>query len=305
MEQVQFYPTMMFEPVKAPISNPLFGAGAVLRNGDKERFMEHYDSAGDMATRDNMARAIFLEIQAGRGVDGCVYMDCTSIPPDQLKELYKDFYHFLLAAKLDPTKDFLKVSPCVHYFLGGIVIDENAATNIPGLYAAGEICGGIHGANRLSGAALMEACVFGWQAGISAASQITKNITHPESILPAVSLGGKPDEKYSTTIRTLRTMMWENVSLIRSEKSLQQMNVYIDHVLQQLKMDSNDVYDLSLRSMLNVAKAVTLSALARKESRGAHFRSDYSQTSAEFDGNIYCRKKGDSLEAEFVSGKIK
>ena len=119
MEQVQFYPTMMFAPVKATISNPLFGAGAVLRNAYKERFMQHYHSEGDMATRDEMARAIFSEIQAGRGVDGCIYMDCTGIPPAQLKELYKDFTRFLLAANLDPTKDYLKVSPCVHYFFRG------------------------------------------------------------------------------------------------------------------------------------------------------------------------------------------
>lgn len=118
MEQVQFYPTMMFDPVKVPISNPLFGAGAVLRNAAGERFMKRYDSAGDMATRDNMARAIFMEIQAGRGIDNCIYVDCTGIPSAQLKEQYKDFYQFLLAAKIDPTKDFIKVSPCVHYSLG-------------------------------------------------------------------------------------------------------------------------------------------------------------------------------------------
>lgn len=304
MEQVQFYPTMMFAPVKAPISNPLFGAGAVLRNADKERFMARYDSAGDMATRDNMARAIFSEIQSGRGVDGCVYMDCTGIQPDQLKELYKDFYHFLLAAKLDPTKDYLKVSPCVHYFLGGIVIDETAATNVPGLYAAGEICGGVHGANRLSGAALMEACVFGWQAGISAASRISDNTTHKESLLQELLFRGKPDDKCSAIIKTLRNMMWENVSLIRSEEGLQRMNAYIEQTLQQLAMGRNEVNHISLHSMLNVAKAVTLSALVRKESRGAHFRSDYSQTSADFDGNVYCRKEGDSLKAEFVPGNV-
>lgn len=297
MEQVQFYPTMMFAPVKVPISNPLFGAGAVLRDANGERFMKRYDPAGDMATRDNMARAIFLEIQADRGINGCVYMDCTGIPSDQLKEQYKDFYQFLLAAKIDPTKDFIKVSPCVHYSLGGIVIDEFASTGIPGLYAAGEICGGIHGANRLSGAALMEACVFGRQAGISAAFQPGK---HERSVQNFPSKLGQEsgDVACSTTINTLRRKMWENVSLVRSEQGLQQMNAYIDSAANETV--DHSMSSVNLRNMLCVAKAIVQSALARKESRGAHFRSDYPQIDTAFVGNFHCWCEQDELLVKFV-----
>ncbi|SDF72384.1 L-aspartate oxidase [Sporomusa acidovorans] len=296
MEQVQFYPTMMFDPVKVPISNPLFGAGAVLRNAAGERFMKRYDSAGDMATRDNMARAIFMEIQAGRGIDNCIYVDCTGIPSAQLKEQYKDFYQFLLAAKIDPTKDFIKVSPCVHYSLGGVVIDEFAATGVPGLYAAGEICGGIHGANRLSGAALMEACVFGRQAGISAASQPAQQKserTFESKYSPNFTIGD-----CSATFNTVRRKMWEDVSLIRSEQSLQRMNDYIDRMAQETA--SGSLQSVYLRDLLRVAKTIVQSALVRKESRGAHFRRDYPQINPAFAGNVQCWLEEDELLFKFM-----
>ncbi|WP_371376958.1 L-aspartate oxidase [Sporomusa aerivorans] len=293
MEQIQFYPTMMFDPVKAPVSNPLFGAGAVLRNVDSERFMNRYDSMGDMATRDNMARAIFMEIQTGKGIDGCVYMDCTGIPSDDLKKQYKDFYQFLLAAKIDPTKDFIKVSPCVHYSLGGIVIDELASTGVPGLYAAGEICGGIHGANRLSGAALMEACVFGWQAGIQAASQAAERCG---SVQPSVGelLQSFANDNNSTIFNTLRKKMWEDVSLVRSEQGLRQVDDYIDRTAKEMVNGS------SLRDTLRVAKTIVQSALMRQESRGAHFRSDYPQTNPDFEGNVQCWLEENELLFKFV-----
>jgi aspartate oxidase len=301
MEQIQFYPTMMFEPIKVPISNPLFGAGAILRNAGNERFMERYDPAADMATRDNMARAIFSEIQAGRGVNGCVYMDCTSIPPNQLKELYKDFYQCLLAAKLDPTRDYLKVSPCVHYFLGGVVIDEFAATSVPGLYAAGEICGGIHGANRLSGAALMEACVFGWQAGITAACRIDSACNSVDRLIREVKIDTVVEIDLSSELKTIRNMMWEHVSLMRSENGLQLMSKYIDEVESRVGTIGIDRQTIQLENMLSVAKTIVKSALARKESRGAHFRTDYPQTSPEFDKNIFCWKEGEELLTQLVS----
>jgi aspartate oxidase len=294
MEQVQFYPTMMFNPVKVPISNPLFGAGAVLRNAAGERFMKRYDAVGDMATRDNMARAIFMEIQTGKGIDDCIYMDCTGIPSDQLKEQYKDFYQFLLTARIDPTREFVKVSPCVHYSLGGIVIDEFASTGVPGLYAAGEICGGIHGANRLSGAALMEACVFGWQAGIQAASQPAEQGKDKMPFADKLSWELE-DKNCSAIFPMLRKKMWENASLMRSEQGLDQVNEYIDTAAKEAVNDS------LLRATLCVAKTIVQSALMRKESRGAHFRSDYPQINPAYEGNFQCWLEDGELVFDFIA----
>ena len=114
-------------------------------------------------------------------------------------------------------------------FLGGIVINENAATDVPGLFAAGEICGGVHGANRLSGAALMEACVFGWQAGISASSQAEDHCGSFEGILGEARLD-LDASNHPDMIKQLRTMMWENASIIRSGESLQLMQEYLSGI---------------------------------------------------------------------------
>lgn len=262
MEQVQFYPTMMFEPVKITASNPLFGEGAVLRNRNGEQFMYKYDQAGDMATRDNMARGIFLEIQAGLGIEDSVYFDCTGINREKLLARFGNFYEFLKNNGLDMSSDYLKVSPCVHYTLGGIVIDADCRTDVVGLYAAGEIAGGIHGANRLSGAALMETCVFGWRAGLQAAlhSCGTQSLVCPPE--PAYGLGNIAIDR----LKELRQIMWQHVSLLRTQTSLEHAKAE----LQALELRAP-----GLKSAILVCKTVIEAALLRRESRGAHCRGDY------------------------------
>ncbi len=299
MEQIQFYPSMMFEPLKVPISNPLFGAGAVLRNRDGEQFMEKYDPAGNMATRDSMARAIFLEIQAGRGVDNSVYFDCTQIPPDRLKFLFEDFYRFLRQCGVDPSQQYLKVSPCVHYTLGGIRIDPYCHAGVPGLYAAGEICGGIHGANRLSGSALMEACVFGLQAGSSAAEEAMWG-EDGQSGAHDTDLQQQEQEQGPAArdrLERLRRIMWNQVSLLRSEEGLSKALREVESMRQELAAVPGDSGPSV--SMLKVAGAIIQSALLRRESRGAHYRSDFPHTDSQYDGNTVCRQVGEAIEAVF------
>ena len=261
MEQVQFYPTMMFEPLKVTASNPLFGEGAVLRNRHGERFMHKYDPQGDMATRDNMARGIFLEVQAGLGVGERVYFDCTGIAQQRLLERFGSFYGFLKKNRIDLTKDYLKVSPCVHYTLGGIVIDESCQTDVAGLYAAGEITGGVHGANRLSGAALMETCVFGWEAGKNAAQH---SFTEGFSECGPSSPNGQAVDY--ETFDKLRGIMWQHVSLVRSQESLSKAKEELDKLETQTS---------GLQPFLDVCQAVIGAATLRQESRGAHYRADY------------------------------
>jgi aspartate oxidase len=297
MEQVQFYPTMMFKPFRVPISNPLFGQGAVLRNSAREQFMHNYDPAGDMATRDSMARAIFLEILAGRGIEDQVYVDCTKIDPGKLKEVFKDFYEFLQQRGIDPTTEYLMVTPCVHYFLGGIMIDVYCRTGVAGLYAAGEACGGIHGANRLSGAALMEACVFGWQAGKTAAEEKADGVGNISFL--EFNRGKEPVAKMEEWQQTLRKAMWEKVSLIRNRRELEEVlaliKEYDDRLPEVLSLEM-----LPFKNMLTTAAAVILSALERRESRGAHYRSDYTTTDAAFLGNVICYQAGKDIKTEFM-----
>lgn len=275
MEQVQFYPTMMFEPVKITVSNPLFGEGAVLRNRNGERFMHKYDAEGDMATRDNMARAIFLEVQSGLGIDDRVYFDCTGINRENLLSRFGNFYEFLKNNQLDLTKDYLKVSPCVHYTLGGLVIDKECMTDVPGLYAAGEITGGVHGANRLSGAALMETCVFGWEAGRNAALNSCNKAFTECNYMSEVTPDIKPNE-----LKELRRIMWQFVSVMRTEQGLKQATQELEGLLAN---------NPSLKPLINVCLAVVGAAILRTESRGAHYRADYREQDVAMSKSTVCQ----------------
>ena len=287
MEQIQFYPTMMFEPLKMTVSNPLFGVGAVLRNKDGERFMSKYDAAGDLATRDNMARGIFLEIQAGNGVDGTVYFDCTGIPEATLQTSYSDFCSFLAKKNINPSKNYLRIAPCAHYTLGGVVMDAKCQTEVPGLLVAGEICGGIHGANRLSGVALMEACVTGWQAGETAVKTMIAPVIEDEFPMIFESSLSK-----SMLIR-VRQILWEKASLMRNQKGLEEA---LDEVMEMQECLSKANEFVS--NFLKIAEVILRSALFRQESRGAHYRSDFFEKDSFYDGNIVCRLKENQLTLE-------
>ena len=301
MEMVQFYPTMMFSPVKMPISNPLFGAGAVLRNSTGERFMSRYDPAGDMATRDSMARAIFMEVSAGRGVDGCAQVDCSAIPPDTLHSQFGSFCRNLAKQGLNPQRDMLLGTPCVHYSLGGVVIDAWGRTTLPGLYAAGELCGGVHGANRLSGAALMEAAVFGWRAGLAAAEDaLAPWCSGAAADDTACEVSQETKTYLAEQLKNLRICMWENVSLVRDAAGLSQALATISSMRDAVQLQPPCLEQRGLLGSLLVAESIVRSAQARTESRGAHYRTDYPARDEALTGSIHCRLYGEGVETAFV-----
>lgn len=291
MEQVQFYPTMMFAPVKMTVSNPLFGLGAVLRNKSGEQFMQNYDPDGDMATRDVMARAIFMEIESGRGIEGSVYFDCTRIPRDILFASFSNFCHFLSTKGIDPSTDYLRVAPCAHYTLGGVLINENCETDVQGLLCAGEICGGFHGGNRLSGAALMEACVTGWQAGITATQKCFTGTMSGLNVAGELSPCTVPLSK--SILSKIQNILWENVSLVRDRARL---DVALASILEM-----KESFDARCPSALYVAEAIVKSAILREESRGAHFRSDFPNTNDRFLGNVISHLQSNQVDAQFFS----
>ncbi len=277
MEMVQFYPTMMFSPVKMTLYSPLFAAGAVVRNRDHERFLSRYDPAGDNATRDAMARAIFLETRAGRGVDGCALLDCTAISEEAWGGILKDVCRVLAKRGLDPRRDFLSATPCAHYTLGGICIDEWGRTNVPGLYAAGEVCGGVHGSNRLGGVALMEAAVFGRQAGLAAATDSLPQAGTAPDLPPLQSGGPETRARLDKAMNRLRDLLWDHVSLVRDETGLRAAMDGITTLRGELPKDPGMEEAAFARTLL-LAEAVAQGALLRAESRGAHFREDHPQT---------------------------
>ncbi len=306
MEFVQFYPTMAFRPIKIPVSSPMFGDGAVLRNKNLERFLSRYDPAGDMATRDSMSRAIFSEVNVGNGVENGVYIDCSGIPDDIFFSRYKGFANYLLAHGIDPQKDMLLISPTAHFFMGGIFVDENCSTGVAGLFASGEVVGGLHGANRLSGNALTEAAVFGKIAGQMAARHAAKfsSVRRVAVIFDERQHDCKKDD-LNEIKSALRQTMWENVSLMRSRETLeyalsqitQYQNELIDHATSSIRQLAEKN---SLERMLTTAEAVVRSALLRTESRGCHFRCDYPTSNhSDWIGHVEVKQKKRALNLKF------
>ena len=293
MELVQFFPTMMYTPKKMTIPNPLFGAGAVLRNKDGERFMSRYDPKGDTATRDSMARSIFLEAAAGRGVDGCAYVDCTDIPLDVLRSQFGAFCNTLSKYGLDPAKDWLLGTPSTHYTIGGIRIDEYGRTDIPGLYAAGEVAGGVHGVNRVSGAALMEACVFGRQAGLAASSDAFAGPASVALDLPELSENPN-DSGEAAQLHVLRDLLWDNVSLAREEKGIKKAIAGVENLRDAEYAKPCGRHSIFAKTLF-VAEAVAKSALMRTESRGAHYRTDYFATDPAWTKPVFCSLQNGAL----------
>ena len=306
LEFVQFYPSMMFSPLKVTISSPLFGEGAILRNAHDERFMHKYDQAGEMATRDIMSRAIFNEVKEGRGQQGCIFMDCRRLPEQILTEKYAEILRLLAKAKLDPLKDLIPISPAVHFSMGGVAINSSTETSVPGLLACGEAVGGLHGANRLAGNALPETFVFGMIAGQHAADTFKRG-AYPETTAFDVQPFGPGNLSLVELRRELRKTTWNYLSIIKTRESGQKALQAIDRIALSLEdVSLETIYDLvsfyELKSMTTTARLIVQGSLARKESRGSHFRSDYPETDDEnFKGSFFYKNKKGRLKLEFRS----
>ena len=173
MEQVQFHPTGMIFPESRKgvlVTEAVRGEGGKLINAEGKRFMKNYDPRGELATRDIVARAIYNEIREGRGTEkGGVYLDVTHLLDDVIEEKLETMLLQFLDVDVDIRKEPMEVAPTAHHFMGGIMINEHGETAVRNLFAAGEVTGGVHGANRLGGNALADTQVFGKRAGESAA----------------------------------------------------------------------------------------------------------------------------------------
>ncbi|MGB9936385.1 MAG: fumarate reductase (CoM/CoB) subunit TfrA [Methanobacterium sp.] len=311
MEQVQFHPTGMVFPESRKgvlVTEAVRGEGGKLINAQDERFMKNYDSRGELATRDIVARAIYNEIMEGRGTQvGGVYLDVTHLEPEVIEEKLETMLLQFLDVGVDIRKEPMEVAPTAHHFMGGIRINESGESTVQGLFAAGEVTGGVHGANRLGGNALADTQVFGRRAGLSAAkyalqSEIKSNEvftkTEKERILSLFKDGGV----YPFEIKKeLQELMWKNVAIIRNEEDLRTALMRIEELKEMLKdmrvtnilSYNNDLLDaLEIIKMLDVAELVTKSALLREESRGAHYRDDFPETKDKWKKSIVFNKSG-------------
>jgi succinate dehydrogenase / fumarate reductase flavoprotein subunit len=309
MEFVQFHPTGIYG-LGILISEAARSEGGVLRNGSGERFMERYaPNLKDLAPRDIVSRAILKEIKEGRGINGkdYVYLDLRELGIERLREKLPEITSFVKTyLGIDPAESPVPVAPTCHYIMGGVPTDVEGhvltdnATPLPGLYAVGECaCVSIHGANRLGCNSLIDLVVFGRRTGLSILKDSNGKVLQPlplqaESIVEAKInslLESKGGERVPFLRETMQRIMTEQCSVFRNGPSLEQALEQIGQLKKRfLNVGINDKskifnYELQealeLANMLRIAEVIVCSALARKESRGAHFRSDYPERSDE------------------------
>ena len=330
MEFVQFHPTGMVWPPGVRgllVTEAVRGEGGILRNKDGERFMWKYlpedrrneyaatdeeaarwvaaQSEGrqtdarrppELSTRDNVARAIYLEVKAGRGTaHGGVYLDISYLPPDHVRRKLPSMYEqFKELADVDITRGPMEVGPTTHYVMGGVRVDaDSGETTVGGLFAAGEVTGGMHGANRLGGNSLSDLLVFGARAGAAAADMAARRRDEPYLDPVQVQAGARElgealersdgEDPYAIQ-RDLQAMMQSRVGIFREAGDLKEALRELEELRRRWSavcVDGGRVYNpawnlvFELGNLLTVSEAVARSALQRRESRGAHSRLDY------------------------------
>jgi succinate dehydrogenase / fumarate reductase, flavoprotein subunit len=299
MEFVQFHPTGMVWPPGVQgllVTEAVRGEGGILTNKNGERFMQKYDPKRmELSTRDVVARAIYTEVREGRGTEhGGAFLDISHKPAEYVKRKLPSMYHqFKELADVDITKGPMEVGPTCHYMMGGVRVEaDTAQSSVAGLFAAGEAAAGLHGANRLGGNSLSDLLVFGRRAGLAAAQHAKKTTTaaiDPAQIAAAeremlVLFERKDGESPYALHRDLQQVMQSLVGIFRTEEDLQSALGKIEELRRRsenLSVDGSRMFNpgwhlvRDLRSMLTVSRAVAQSALARRESRGAHSRIDY------------------------------
>lgn len=282
MEFIQFHPTCLYHPKAKSflISEALRGEGAKLQGPDGEGFMERYDERGDLAPRDVVARAIDHEMKK-IGAE-CMYLDISHRDKDFIIEHFPTIYARCLQYGFDLTRQPVPVVPAAHYTCGGVIIDELGHTDIPGLYAIGEVsCSGLHGANRMASNSLLECVVFAH----SAYKDIRRKLddVEPSPPLPEWDESRVTDSDEEVVVShnwdEIRRFMWDYVGIVRSNKRLQRARNRI-HLLQGEIQEyygnfrlTNDL--IELRNISQVAALVIESAMRRRESRGLHYSLDY------------------------------
>lgn len=276
MEFVQFHPTVLFAP-SAPqflLSEAMRGEGAILRNIFKEPFMKNYHPDAELAPRDIVSRAIISEMV--RTGSTHVYLDLTHRDSEFIKKRFPRIYATCLRYDLNITRDLIPVSPAAHYMMGGVKTDINGATSIEGLYAAGEVaCTGVHGANRLASNSLLEGLVYGYRAGVKAAEEVKSQESKVKRKIKL--LANYPDFDFEEVRTSLRRLMWEKVGIIRCGASLNEAIEKLSEWKYIIEMDFDTRRGLELKNMLTVGFLITRSALERKGSVGAHYRSDFKE----------------------------
>lgn len=281
LEFIQFHPTVLFHPDNKSflISEAVRGEGAVLRNIDKQQFMSQYHEMAELAPRDVVSRSIFMEMKKTNSDH--VYLDITFKDREYLENRFPNIFKTCLNYGIDMSKDYIPVAPAEHYCMGGIKTDVHGRTNIKGFYACGEAaCNGIHGANRLASNSLLEGLVFGSKIGTELLSVIEEAGEEiPEYPVKYSTDRIKKDINKKSIKSDLKNIMTEYVGIIRNREGLMHAAEKIRKYRELLtNMRNTEIEDFEIQNMILLSGLVVDSALKREESRGAHYRSDYSKT---------------------------
>jgi L-aspartate oxidase len=303
MEFIQFHPTALRIP-GAPvflISEAIRGEGGLLYNVDGDRFMPSYDARAELAPRDVVARAIVSEMSR-IGADK-VLLDITALAPERTAARFPQIMRYCARYGLDITKDRIPVSPAAHYMMGGVRTNVWGETNVRNLYAVGETaCTGVHGANRLASNSLLETVVFAKRV-IERSRDRDRGPSRPDPEalqLPdrALEAPGTPKTAFresaafaegALSLSNLQGLMWDNVSIVRDGAGLSETATMLS-MWQRSARAANDRPSHELANLLTTGRLVTEAALVREESRGAHYRIDFTETQESWRRNLVFRK---------------
>jgi fumarate reductase flavoprotein subunit len=294
------------------IEEGLRGAGGHLLDGEGQRFMARYDPKEERATRDIVSRAMFEEMRAGRtGPNGGLFMTMRHLDAAMVRRDFKGMVERCRDVGFDLVSGLVEVVPTAHYMMGGVRFGLDCRTDLPGLFAAGEDTGGVHGANRLGGNGVANSTVFGGIAGEAMAAWVPREgmLADPDqdAIDAALKRTLRPLDQPPGDLNGIRErlyrLMWEDVGIIRDGDGLRAAAEKLDGLADELQRVGVATPDrrfnltwqdwLNLESQLLVSRAICAAALAREDSRGAHFRTDFPATgSLEQSANTICRQDG-------------
>jgi fumarate reductase flavoprotein subunit len=299
MEMVQFHPTGLLagpdtRMTGTVLEEGLRGSGGHLLNSRGERFMTAKDPRAERATRDFVSRCIYEEMRAGQTTpNGGVHIKMSHLGPDNVRRQFKGMVERCADCGFDLAGGLVEVVPTAHYFMGGLVCEVDTATELPGLFVAGEDAGGVHGANRLGGNGVANSTVFGGIAGETMAQWVADNAQHrepdEEALRAEYARAEHPFSRKGGDLNRLREAlldtMWDDVGVIRDktglERGLQKLNTIESELMETGVADTSLSFNLTwhdwlnLRSLVEVSKVIAAAAMQRENSRGAHFREDF------------------------------
>jgi len=307
MEFMQFHPTVLYiaGSTRHLLTEALRGEGAYLRDSAGFRFMPEVHPLAELAPRDVVTLAIAAQMTKTRHPN--VYLDLSHLDPDLIRRRFPGIDRLCRNFDIDITRDPIPVCPGAHYMIGGVKVDLDGRTTLPGLWAAGEVTSsGLHGANRLASNSLLEGLVYGTRVALDVARELREAGPQPLEV-PPVRAPGVSDRRERIDLddlrKSLRALFWRNMGITRDAAGLKEASERVDHWSRYIvPLEFDDTTGWTMQNMLVVARLMIAAAAERTESRGVHYRRDYPQTDPSMNHHINVRGMLESADARSVAG---